>query len=155
MTNIENIPIFKNGRATEYENGDETETIKTYNTCAFDSIFSTYACLYFDDASFRSYLDVSSSLFHSKFTELVDLYFATITSTHTLKHSSKEWKALYDDRNKILQEIFSSEYYARSPNLLQYDNITVINCKTGLGEFFVQLSNKSEIIASAIESKMS
>lgn len=153
---IEHISIFHNGHQTKHDN----KTIATYNTCAFDSIFAVYACLYFDSPNFREHLDVSNLLFYSKFTALVQLHFETFSTS--VKSTSQPklldnlaWNELYEYRNIILNEIFSHDCYKQSQNLTNSGAITYINCKTGIGRFYFQLCiEMSEIIASSVENKI-
>lgn len=144
--------LFRNGAETQDGSWDETKQIITYNTCSFDSIFAIYASLYFKDPNFREFLDISSLFFHTKFTALVHLYFETV-STAELEDAQifSVWKILNRDRNIILKETFSSNYYEKLPNLKKDNKTILINCKTGLGEFFAQLSMNNEIISSGIE----
>lgn len=139
---IEDKFIFQNGGDSREVEWDETKRVVTRNTCGFDSIFSIYAFVYCDDSTFREHLDTSSLFFHCGFTALINLYYETNSGLLDESQVKSAWKLLNRNRNIILKDVFSSNYFEQLPNLKIDKNITYINCKTGLGEFFSQLSKK-------------
>lgn len=146
---IENIPVFRNG----YGSKNCRPTILTINTCAFDSIFSIYTCLYFDDPKYREYTKLFVA--HSNFSELIKKYFDVFNSKSKLKASSESSQELYENRNNILNELFSGSYYRKTSNVIKNSTDIFINCATGIGGFFGQIClETSENIASAIETKI-
>lgn len=71
---IEKVPVFRNG----HKSRNVRPTILTVNTCAFDSVFSFYFCLYFDDRKYRD--ETYFFVRQSHFCELLQKYFRTYTS---------------------------------------------------------------------------
>lgn len=137
--------MIRNG----YKSANFKPIIYTVNTCAFDSIFLIYASLYFDDQNYRKGLE--PFLRHSNFAELIKKYFDNFKSNST----SEKTCELYDDRNVILNEIFSGSYYNKNDNMNKNRKYTFINCKTGIGGLFGQICFRfGENFASAIELKM-
>lgn len=146
---IENIPVFRNG----YKSTCSKPTITTINTCAFDSIFSIFTCIYFDDPNFREYTELFVG--RSDFRELIKKYFDTFNSKSKSKNSLKSSGELYDYRNQILNEIFSASNYRKSGNVIKNKSHMFIDCTTGIGGLFGQICMEtSENIASSIEIKI-
>lgn len=145
--------MFRNGGDTKDDSWDENKRIETRNTCSFDSIFFVYSFLYGEDPDFRLYLDIASLFYHCEFFSLVDLHFRTTGSECLLdpSESVSAWKALNWKRNILLKNVFSSNYYQQLPNLKKDNKTLFINCRTGLGEFFSQLSIQNEMLSSAFE----
>lgn len=62
---------------------------------------------------------------------------------------------LYDDRNHILRDIFTSTYYKKDAQIIKNSKDMFIDCKTGVGTFFGRLCNDmAESIASGIQLKI-
>lgn len=74
IASIENIPVFRNG----YKSKNCTPRIFTINTCGFDSIFSIFTSLYFDDPNYREYTELFVG--RSNFSELIKKYFGTFNA---------------------------------------------------------------------------
>lgn len=136
---ILSIPVFRNGHTSHVASLNGRRTIVTYNTCGFDSSLS----IYFDDPHFGEIF-----FGHSKFAVLVKSYFDTFNSK--LKIRSLEMNKLYDDRNIILKEIFSNDYYKNCKNVKKNGEMIFIDCVTGIGQLCLELCHN---IGSAIEKK--
>lgn len=153
QTQIDERLIFPNGGYTHDE--DERKLINTRNTCGFDSILEVYAAIYFDHKNYREFLDVTHIFLHCDFTALLHAYFITnsATSKFQISQIQSAWDSMKRSRNIILKNVFSSNYYTKLSNLKKDNRFTFIDCLTGLGEFFVQLTSQNQILSSAIELK--
>lgn len=128
ILNAQNIDICE--RIPFLTNGYIGAGVIVGNTCAFDSIFSTYACLYRDHSKFRVEMDSrqSSSLFCK--------FIAT-----TLR-KQKVTKQVYAERNKLLFSLAGQSGRAKK--------FTSLNCETGFGGVFSQICKMNDFIASII-----
>lgn len=115
----ERVPLLKNGFI-----GGGLETI---NTCAFDCIFSTYACLYQDYNLFRTFIDSSTSQL-------------CVFITKVLKQQKVSNRG-YIDRNKILYDLAG-----QSGKIKQ---LTKLDCETGFGGIFSLICQKMKFLQAA------
>lgn len=142
---IVNFLMFRNGYSTVDASRNSRHTIVTRNTCGFDSIFSIYICLYFDDENFRERF-----IGQSKFAKLVKSYYETFSSKTGF--DSSEISKLYSDRNFILKEIFTNGSHYK--NVDKSEGIIRIDCNTGIGKLMGQLClEMCPHIGSVIETK--
>lgn len=145
MIGAEVVPLIRNG----YKSTRIIPNIYTVNTCAFDSVFLIYVCIYFDNQYYREALELFVG--QSRFSELIKKIFDIVQS----KAQGEKMLDLYDDRNCILKKIFSSSYYKKWDNMTNNLQYIYINCKTGIGGMFGQICLQfGENIASAIELKI-
>lgn len=107
------------------ENGQTTKNIVTERTCAFDSIYVIFGVAAID---YNCIEIVSTET--SKFSQFL---------SETVTKQNKKQTKLYKLRNEILKSVFSRESYKDSKNLTRNDQLTHIDCLTGLGGFFSQL----------------
>lgn len=145
------IPIIRNGHTSIVTSKNYKRTIVTYNTCGFDSLLSIYTCLYFDNPSFRG-----TFFGQSKFAAFVKAYFDSFNQKNDSKNFAKteDLKKLYDERNVLLKEMFTLQFYSKSKNMKKNGDIIHIDCSTGIGGFFGQLClEMCNNIGSSIETK--
>lgn len=123
-------PEYFQGGFGLLKNGYDSMKLTTTRTCSFDSLYVVFAvaCLDFHSASER-YLRNETLM--SEFLNLI---------------VSKEKKGMvgaYRKRNMILDQIFSTEYYAKSKSVtINQQGEKLIDCFTGLGTFFSQLVHR-------------
>lgn len=134
------IPTFRNGYKSVQTVKNRKQTVVTANTCGFDSIFAVYTALYFDDELFRKTFRGDS-----KFIQLVKKFF-DLFSSKTGSSSSEEVE-LYTCRNNLLKELFNQK-------CVEKDGTTYIDCTTGIGKLFGQISKEMcPLISSGAEIK--
>lgn len=116
------VPILANGfTGTGFE---------TSNTCAFDCIFSTYACLYSDYTKFTTAIDERQSS-----SELC----AFIRKTSMQK---KIVRKTYIDRNKMLYNLAGESGKLKK--------LTSLDCETGVGDLFANICKKNDFFATSL-----
>lgn len=111
-------------------NGFSGKGMITYNTCAFDCIFSAYACLYRDYAMFQAVIDSEKS-----FSQICAFIAKVLEQKKVLKN-------VYNDRNKILYDLAGQSEKRKQ--------LTTLDCETGFGGIFSQICKKNEVLASSI-----
>lgn len=114
------------------ENGYESPKIFTEHTCAFDSIYPIFCALLLDHDEAKKQF-ISNDPFSVFIQNIVE--------------RPKSLTKLYNSRNEILFQIFSSDAYIKSGNMqkLLPNRKSVIDCFTGLAGFFSQLKVASYI----------
>lgn len=125
----EPVPVLRNGFV-----GGGLETV---NTCAFDCIFSTFACLYQDYSKFRTLMDT-----HQNDSQFCAFVAKTLKAKNVLKKAKNVSKKVYIERNKILYDL--AGYSGKITQL------TRLNCETGFGGVFSAICKKNEFLASSI-----
>lgn len=120
-------------------NGDEGKNISTSSTCAFDSITSICAVIYADYKYFgNSFTGLTAN---NPFIEFV---------VNLFKKQSKKQTDSYKERNELLESLYSIPYYKKSITKFM-DGTCVVDCFTGIGPFFQQLTiHGNQDLASAI-----
>lgn len=132
VLNPQNIDLFGPEQIPILTNGFTGGEIQTYNTCAFDCLFSTVACLHRDCRKFRAVINAASSQYKSQFCTLIV----------KVVEANKVLKSTYIARNKILYNLAGY-----SGNIKQ---ITSLNCETGFGGLFSAVCKENEVLASSI-----
>lgn len=122
VTICQSVPILANGFT-----GDGLQTI---NTCAFDCIFSTFACLYSDYSQFQALVDDHESS---------SVFCAFIKKVMMRKKVCRE---TYIERNKTL--------YGLAGQTGKITKLTSLNCESGFGGIFSKLCKENEVLASSI-----
>lgn len=107
------------------KNEYQLSEIYTEHTCAFDSIYTIFC---------------AAVLNHDKAKEQLPSIGPFLTFVHDVVKRPKSLTNLYDSRNEILFQIFSSDAYKESGNMNDTlpDNKKSIDCFTGLAGFFSQ-----------------
>lgn len=122
-------PVLLNGFRKIGEKGHITITS---NTCAFDSLFSVFAAAYLNSLSIKQTFDRADSVFIKFIKDACSL--------------SVEKEKVYTDRTTIIRNILTSHKYK---NAIKIDeNVTSVNCMTGLSSFFAKISDKNESVCS-------
>lgn len=138
---LQHVPVLQNGCDTRYGN----QILTTQYTCAFDSIFSIFVCLYADNLNFRADIDFNSS----KFSELIKTFFHTTNSMSQSKSSGLE--KVYIDRNIVLNDLYSN-WCLNNISMNSYRKY--IDCRVGIGDLYGRLCSQiEENIASVMEEK--
>lgn len=122
ITICQNVPLLENG----FTGGGTT----TQNTCAFDSIFSIFACSYSD---------------YSKFQVMVDQHYSSSELCGFIRKvmmQKKVSRQTYIARNKML--------YGYAEQSGSKTKLTSLNCKTGIGSIFAKICRGNEVLASSI-----
>lgn len=110
----------------------------TVNTCAFDCIFSHYACLYQDYSKFRAVID------NQKTSQLCTFIANTLKQKKgksAKKIAKNVPKKIYTDR-KLLYKVAGI-----SGKIKQ---LTTLDCETGFAGVFSQICKQNEVFASSI-----
>lgn len=118
------IPIFSNGFTDA--------GLQTKNTCAFDSLFSTFACIYSDYSKYQAAVDADQS------SELC-------TFIKKVMAQKKITRRNYVDRNKMLLGLASQT--------TKVTKLTTLDCETGFGTIFDHICRKNNFFASSILSR--
>lgn len=125
------VPILKNGHSSK-------RGLVTVSTCAFDCIFSIFACAYADFDFFEEFITTRCD--HN-------FLFGFIKKCVDSKTRSVSAQ-MYEERNQLLKRIYSDSYYKSC--VTQTNNLTYIDCETGLATLFAQIVAKgNEDMASA------
>lgn len=122
ITICQSVPILANGFT-----GDGLQTI---NTCAFDCIFSTFACLYSDYSKFQAVVNDHES--SSEFCAFI----------RKVMIRKKVCRETYIERNKTL--------YGLAGQTGKITKLTSLNCESGFGGIFSKMCNENEVLASSI-----
>lgn len=117
------IPLLKNGY--------NDKNIITTSTCAFDSIYAVYTYAYLD------YDEIKDE--YNAFAENGSVFCAFIRNLCSIDKANKNLKCPYADRNNILLNIFSTKEHKKNNAITIINNISYIDCFTGLGAFLSQL----------------
>lgn len=118
------IPIFSNGFTGA--------GLQTKNTCAFDCLFSMFACIYSDYSKYQASVDANQSSDLCKFIK-------NVMAQKKINRSN------YVDRNKIL--------FGLAGQTEKMTKLTALDCWTGFGELFAQVCRKNDFFASSIISR--
>lgn len=115
--------------------------VTTINTCAFDSIYHVYRCLYVDYNETK--VEVDSISDNSKFAELI-----AMPETSEKKYT----KMFYEARNELLLNLFAND-----ANTINTDNgIQIVDCLTNITYAIKgSLSESHELYSLCIERKCS
>lgn len=128
ILNPQNVDFCQ--RVPVLQNGYVGKGVQTFNTCAFDSIFSTYACLYQDYSMLRVAVDSQPS--SSSFCKFI----ATVLQQKNLR------KTDYAERNNIL--------FSLAGQSSKVKQLTSLDCETGFAGIFSGMCKTNEILASSI-----
>lgn len=118
------IPIFSNGFTDA--------GLQTKNTCAFDCLFSTFACIYSDYSKYQLAVDADQS------SELC-------TFIKKVMAQKKITRINYVERNKML--------FGLAGQTTKVTKLTTLDCETGFGTLFAQVCRKNDFFASSIISR--
>lgn len=130
------IPLLKNG----FSDGGK----KTFNTCAFDSIFSFYACLYQDYGHIRGIIDSEKS--SSEMCAFIAKALEPKKNQKKKKNmKEKVPKPIYNERNNIL--------FRLAGHSEKQKQFTSLDCEIGFGEVFSKLCRINEVLASFITNR--
>lgn len=121
------VPILKNGHKSRHGK----EFIITTQTCAFDTIVSSFATMYLQFSHVREQIDSSGS----KISELIKSLFSRTSSSHC-----SDFKETYANRNIILKELYLG--WCKSSNFRKNNDTTYIDCTTGIGGLFARMCLK-------------
>lgn len=127
ILNAQNITICQS--VPNLSNGFTGAGLQTKNTCAFDCIFSAFACLYSDYSKVQAFIDQQQSSSFCGF----------IKKVMTQKKVSRQ---TYINRNEIL--------YSLAGHSGKMKKLTSLDCETGLGGIFTKLCKENEGLASSI-----
>lgn len=134
----EKFPNLKNGHQSRHGK----QVIVTTNTCAFDTVFNSFASIYSNNSFFREQAN------SSKIRRLIKSLFCVVDNPSeqniVLQH-------VYDKRNLILKDLYTNW----CKNSVQTKNDTIsIDCLTGIGGLFSRIClHMDSSLASSIEKK--
>lgn len=110
------IPKLKNGHRKKY---NKNRTLRTYNTCCFDSVFQVAAALYTDYGSFKLQID---NIENSEFCEIIKMACAETRKSFT------QLDDLYVMRDEIIENVIANVH-----NTIKTDTgLITINCKSNV-----------------------
>lgn len=123
-------------RVPNLSNGFVGGGMATKNTCAFDCIFSLFACLYSDYGKFKQSVDGNI-----KSSTLCALIKKVMMHPKKLKLEIFS-KKIYTERNKMLYNLAGKSG--------KVTELTSLDCEAGFGGFFSNICKKNEIFATSV-----
>lgn len=127
ILNAQNVTICQS--VPNLSNGFTGAGLQTKNTCAFDCIFSAFACLYSDYSEVQTLIDQNQNSSFCGFIKKVMM-------------QKKVSRQTYIARNKIL--------YSLAGQSGKMKGLTLLDCETGLGGIFTKLCKENGALASSI-----
>lgn len=117
------IPLLKNGY--------RSNKIITTHTCPFDSIYAVAATAFIDYCQINEAFKIAADN-NAEFSSFV---------INVFQCADKKFKAVYEERNRILQNLF---LHVDSKRVVTTGQQACIDCKAGIGSMFAQIILRSE-----------
>lgn len=130
------IPFLRNGYTTKARKVSEKSIIVS-NTCGMDSVFSIYCATHLDNNVTQNEINTSSP--ENEFSSFIKSFFV----------SKIKAKYHYEERTKLLMQIFTKERYSRQ--IKEDEHTITVQCTTGIAGLFEKLVQRDNGRIASVE----